>query len=149
MPDMNPPLTLRLEGIGAGDQQGAVLSWNWGMHCYDNGDPAREPEVTINELSMSRYSDSLSSHLMRLCATQARVPRVVLSVQDDRNEREAIRLTLEDVRVSSFNIGGSDGGERATESVLLRAVIVKSAIFDQDGEKVGEFSWDTENRRML
>ena len=120
---------LKVDGV-TGESQDAkhkgemdVLAWSWGQSVGAITGRGARPDVCIQNLSLTKYIDSASPDLImkNLIGEVART--AVLTI-----ERPAtigapsvyLKLTLNNVTVTSYSTGGSGGEDRLTENVTLK-----------------------------
>jgi type VI secretion system secreted protein Hcp len=99
-----------------------ILSWSWGasnpttIGVGTGGLSAGR--VAITDLTLMKVLDSATPKLFELVTRGSHVPRAVLTVRKEGREQfEYLRITLDDVVVSSLQFSGAT--ERPSESVGL------------------------------
>lgn len=102
-----------------------IVNWNWGMtqtgttHVGQGGGAGK---VNVQDIHITKYTDKSSPVLMSACCTGKHFKNALLTVRKagGADALEYIKLTLEDVMVTSVTTGGNSGSdERLTETVTL------------------------------
>jgi type VI secretion system secreted protein Hcp len=100
-----------------------VLSWSWGltqsgtMHLGTGGGGGK---VSVQDLSVTKYTDKATPAIITACANGAHYPTAVLTVRKaGKTPLEYYKITLQNVLVTNYGTGGSGGEDRFTESVTL------------------------------
>lgn len=101
-----------------------VLAWSWGMsqsgttHMGSGGGAGK---VSVQDISFTKYIDSSTHILAKYCCTGQHVKKAELIVRKagGDNPVEYLKLTMEEVLVSSVSTGGSGGEDRLTENITL------------------------------
>jgi type VI secretion system secreted protein Hcp len=147
---------LKLEGVDgesedslrAGDIQ--VLAWSWGasqsgtMHLGTGGGSGK---VAVQDISVTKYVDTSSSVLLKLCHTGAHLETGQLVVRKAGGTAlEYIIIDMRKVIISSISTGGSGGEDRLTENVTLNFKEFDYAYTPQKDDGTGDapktFKWD-------
>jgi len=106
-----------------------VLAWSWGMSnssSFGSGGGGGAGKVNIQDLSFTKYVDVSSHALMLRCATGEHIKSCNLIIRKaGKTQQEYIKLTLDEVMVTSVSTGGSGGEDRLTENVSLTFAKVK------------------------
>lgn len=130
-----------------------ILSWSWGMsnagttHMGGGGGTGK---VQVQDISIMKYVDASSNALISHCCDGTHIPTVELVCRKAGGKEPLpyIKIELEEVLVSSFQLSGSSGGDdRLTESISFNFRKFKYTYQQQKkeggaegGEKVAE--WD-------
>lgn len=100
-----------------------VLAWSWGLSQSGSahlGAGAGSGKVNIQDLSLTKYVDSASTALMVAACKGTHIKQALLTVRKAGDTPlEYIKITLDEVLVSSLTTGGSGGEDRLTENVSL------------------------------
>jgi len=101
-----------------------VLSWSWGASqtgTFGSGSGGGAGKVSFQNLHFTHYVDRASADLMQACATGQHIDKAILTVRKagGKDALEYLKITMEDVIVTSVQPGGSTGDERIVESVSL------------------------------
>jgi type VI secretion system secreted protein Hcp len=90
-----------------------VLSWSWGETHAVNYASTGVPtvKVSVNDLHFVMKTNKATPKLMQACASGQSLGNAVLSTvrSSSKEQQEYFRILLSDVRVSSYNTGGSSG----------------------------------------
>ena len=115
-----------------------VLAWSWGMSNSGTahlGGGAGSGKVNVQDLSFTKYVDAATASLMLFCANGKHVPEAKLIVRKAGGDAlEYLKITMNEVLISSFSTGGSGGEDRFTEHVSLNFAKVKVEYTPQDKE---------------
>jgi type VI secretion system secreted protein Hcp len=109
-----------------------VLAWSWGMAQSVSGSAsgANPGRVSIQSLSLVKYTDAATSPLMTACASGQILPTATLTVRNVAGTTtDFYQVGLTNVRVSSVSQGGSSGQDRLTETVTFIFTEVKVLYF--------------------
>jgi type VI secretion system secreted protein Hcp len=111
---------LEIEGVkgesqtkGFGDSI-EILSWSWGASSSDG------KETCAQDLHVAKYADSATDDLVNKLGTGESFSEATLSMVRSGDSSGLViyhTILLRDVRVTSYNIGGSSGGDRPIEQV--------------------------------
>lgn len=100
-----------------------ILSWNWGAtqtgtHARGGGGGAGR--VDMQDFTLTKYIDKASPKLILACAKGDHVDKAILTCRKAGGEQqEYLKVTFSGLMVSSYQTGGSEGGENPTENVSL------------------------------
>jgi type VI secretion system secreted protein Hcp len=115
-----------------------VLAWSWGMSQSGSahmGGGAGSGKVNVNDLSFTKYIDVGSADLYLSCCNGKHLKDAKLVVRKaGENPLEYLKITMEDVIISSVSTGGSGGEDRLTENVTLNFARVKVDYAAQDAK---------------
>jgi type VI secretion system secreted protein Hcp len=101
-----------------------VLSWSWGMSqqgSFGSGGGGGAGKVNMQDLSLSKYMDMSSADIQVHCATGRHYPEATLVLRKAGDKPlDYLKIKLSDVLISSYQLGGSGGGDdRPVESLSL------------------------------
>ena len=101
-----------------------VLSWSWGLTqsgSFHSGTGGGAGKVSVQDLSFTHYIDKASTDLLQACTTGQHINKGTLTVRKagGKDALEYLKVTLEDVLVTSVHNGGHSGDERIMENVSL------------------------------
>lgn len=147
---------IKIDGIKGESQDDShgeeidVLAWSWGMSqsgSTHTGGGGGAGKVSIQDISFTKWVDKSSPNLMLACSNGKHFKKALLTVRKaGENPVEYIKITMENVLVSSVSSGGSQGEEKLTENVTLNFSKVKHEYTPQaaDGsaEAAVEYAWD-------
>ncbi|MCX9156619.1 type VI secretion system tube protein Hcp [Niveibacterium sp. 24ML] len=106
-----------------------ILAWSWGMSQSGTthvGGGGGSGKVSVQDLSLTKYVDASSNALMLACCKGSHLDQATLVVRKAGDTPlEYIKITLEEVLVTSVSTGGSGGEDRLTENVTLNFAKVK------------------------
>lgn len=129
-----------------------VLAWNWGCAqsaSFGAGGGGGSGKVTLQDLSLTKYVDKASTALAMAAFKGTHIKQAVLVVRKAGDKPlEYIKITLDNVIVSSLSTGGSGGEDRLTENIGLNFAKFKieyTAQSDTGGSGgTSTASWDKE-----
>jgi type VI secretion system secreted protein Hcp len=100
-----------------------VLSWSWGLNqtgSQHHGQGGGAGKVSVHDLHFTHWADKSTAYLIKACALGEHIDKGVLTVRKaGKDPLEYIKITLEQIIVSSVTPGGTHGDERLTENVSL------------------------------
>jgi type VI secretion system secreted protein Hcp len=86
-------------------------------------------KVQVHDLSFTKYVDSATPQLMLFCANGKHLKKAELFIRRAAGEKagglEYLKITMEEIIISSLSTGGSGGEDRFTENVTLNFANVK------------------------
>ena len=129
-----------------------ILSWSWGASqsgSFHVGGGGGSGKVNIQDLSITKWVDSASADLLKVCSNGTHIDKALLTVRKaGKDPLEYIKIMMDKVLVTSVSTGGSGGEERLTENVTLNFAKVNFTYCSQkdDGSKDKEliYGWDIE-----
>jgi type VI secretion system secreted protein Hcp len=154
---------LKIQGIDGEAQDSAhkgsmdVLSWSWGMSQSGpthSGGGGGAGKVNVQDISITKWVDKASPNLMMACSNGKHFPKALLTVRKaGENPVEYIKITMENLIVSSISTGGSGGEDKLTENITINFAKVKTEYTPQkaDGsaEAAIEYGWNiAENKKL-
>lgn len=100
-----------------------VLAWSWGMSnpgSLQTGSGGTIGKVSMSNMSITKYVDSSSAPLMKLCATGKMVSNAQLILRTTGDQPlEFYTINMTNVMVVGISSGGSGGEDRLTENLAL------------------------------
>lgn len=143
----------KIEGEAADDKHKKeidVLAWSWGASQSGTthmGTGGGSGKVNIQDLSFTKYVDSSSNALLLACCNGEHQEEAVFVVRKAGKEPlEYVKLTLNEVIVSSISTGGSGGEDRLTENITLNFAKFKFEYTPQKKDGTGDAAkiagWD-------
>lgn len=100
-----------------------VLAWSWGMSQSGTthmGGGGGSGKVNVQDISFTKYIDASSHALIQACCNGEHFNKAQLTVRKaGKNPLEYIKITMEEVIISSVSTGGSGSEDRLTENVTL------------------------------
>jgi type VI secretion system secreted protein Hcp len=148
---------LELKGI-AGESQDAthkgkidVLAWSWGASNSGSthmGGGSGAGKANFQDISITKYVDIASPILALHCANGKHIPEGKLIVRKaGEKPLEYMLISMKDILISSFSMGGSGGEDRLTENISLNFGAIHYQFVEQDATgkasgKKPEVKWD-------
>jgi len=118
-----------------------VLSWSWGLsqsgttHAGTGGGAGK---VNVQDLTITKYVDASSPALISHCCSGKHIKKALLTIRKaGGHPLEYLKISLEDVLVSSLSPGGSGGEDRITESLSLNFARFKTEYTPQKADGSG------------
>jgi type VI secretion system secreted protein Hcp len=109
-----------------------VLAWSWGMSQSGTthmGSGGGSGKVAVHDLSFTKYVDSSTPQLMLFCSNGKHLKEAKLFIRRAAGEKEGgleyLKITMNEIIISSLSTGGSGGEDRFTENVTLNFAKVK------------------------
>jgi type VI secretion system secreted protein Hcp len=100
-----------------------IESWSWGASnpaTLVSGGGSTSGKVSFQDISFTNATHKSSPLLMKACATGQHIKKAVLSVRKAGGSSfDYIKITMEDVLVSSFQQAGDTGGDSPSEQLSL------------------------------
>ena len=128
-----------------------VLAWSWGLSnsgSAQSGGGAGSGKCNVQDLSLTKYIDKSTPDLMLLACNGKHIDESVLTVRKASGDSpiEYIKITMNDMIVTSLSTGGSGGEDRLTENLTLNFAKVKVEYTEQtetggEGDKP-KFGWN-------
>jgi type VI secretion system secreted protein Hcp len=119
-----------------------IASWSWGMtqsastHMGSGGGSGK---VAVNDVQITKFVDKATPNLHLACCTGKHYPQVLLTIRKAGDKPvEYYKLTMEEVLISSIQIGGHGGDDRLTESVTLNFAKFKEEYTPQKADGTGD-----------
>lgn len=113
-----------------------VLAWSWGMSNSGSahvGGGAGAGKVHVQDISCTKYIDASSNALMLACCNGKHFAKALLTCRKaGETPVEYLKITMEEVLISSVSTGGSGGEDRLTENLSLNFAKVKFEYTPQD-----------------
>ncbi len=127
-----------------------VLAWSWGMSNSGTahlGGGAGAGKVNVQDLSLTKYIDASSNALMMAACNGKHYPEATLVVRKaGEKPLEYIKITMNEVLITSLSTGGSGGEDRLTENVSLNFAKFKYEYLPQKADGSGDAAktatWD-------
>jgi type VI secretion system secreted protein Hcp len=143
-----------IEGESADKDHGKsidVLAWSWGMSnsgTAHHGGGSGSGKVNVQDLSFTKYLDKATTALMLHASNGKHVDKATLTVRKAGGDKpvEYLKITMEQVLITSLSTGGSGGEDRLTENVTLNFAKVGVEYDPQSkggsGVGVTTYGWD-------
>ncbi|MBK8209072.1 MAG: type VI secretion system tube protein Hcp [Rhodospirillales bacterium] len=135
-----------------------VLAWSWGLSQSGSahmGGGGGSGKVQVNDISVTKYIDSSTNALMLHCCNGTHVKEGVLTVRKagGKDPVEYIKITMNDIIVSSLSTGGSGGEDRLTENLSLNFAKFKLEYTPQKADGTKEAAktvgWNIEENKSF
>ena len=134
-----------------------VLAWSWGVSQSGSahmGGGAGAGKANVQDLSFTKYIDSGSNALLLGCVSGKHYEEAVLVVRKaGESPVEYLKLTMNDLIITSVSTGGSGGEDRLTENVTLNFAKFKYEYVPQDAKGAGGAAktagWDIAANKKL
>lgn len=116
-------IVVTVDGLNCSSSLGtgafAALAWSFGatdsISTSGTGSGASAGKVTVSNLTISKNADSCSPRLFAEVVTGRHIKTVTIVQENSRNE--SFTVTLSDVLISGYQIGGSESTEFPTEQI--------------------------------
>ncbi|MHB1559328.1 MAG: Hcp family type VI secretion system effector [Isosphaeraceae bacterium] len=112
-----------------------VLAWSWGISnsgTAHTGGGAGAGKANVQDMSLTKYVDKASPDLMLACCNGKHYDSAVLVVRKaGEKPLEYLKITMDEVMVTSHSTGGSGGEDRLTENISLNFAKVKVEYVEQ------------------
>lgn len=122
---------MKMDGIDGESQDSKhdkwidLLSWSVGLTQSGNmhmGGGGGAGKVSMSDFNFVKYSDKASTELFLHCCNGKHIPKVEVEVRKaGEKPLTYMKWTLEDVIVTSLQMGGSGGEDRLVEQVSISA----------------------------
>jgi type VI secretion system secreted protein Hcp len=128
-----------------------VLSWSLGASqsgSADVGGGAGAGKVKVHDLTFTKYTDTATPLLFRMCCDGSHIDQVQLIIRKAGGKAavEYLKVNLGQVLVSGITTGGSGGQDKLTENITLNFAKVKLEYTPQSDKGTGAASvvggWD-------
>jgi len=100
-----------------------ILAWSWGLTqsgTFSQGGGGGAGKVNVQDISVTKYVDAASTALILAAAKGTHIKQATLTVRKAGDKPlDYIKITLDQVMVTSVSTGGSGGEDRLTENVSL------------------------------
>ncbi len=119
--DGRSTITVAVDGFTCNNNQGTIpaLSWNFGVTTpvqTNTGGGSGAGKANLSDLTVSRRADGCTPLLFAASVT-GKIFKTVTVVQQDQQKDDTFTVTLQDVIISSFQLGGDHGNEVPSEQI--------------------------------
>jgi len=128
-----------------------VLQWSWGLSqsSPSHGGGQGSSKVNIQEMSITKSTDTTTSDLMQSCCTGNSIGDVTLEICSSVGAKICyFKMEMESVLISSMSIGGNHEEEVLSETITLNFDKVEFTYIPHDldtGMQTGEeLKWNIE-----
>jgi type VI secretion system secreted protein Hcp len=127
-----------------------ILAWSWGLSnsgTFHSGTGGGAGKANFQDISITKYIDLATPNLMLYCSNGKHITKGTLTIRKaGENPLEYLKISLNNILVTSYSTGGSGGEDRLTENISLNFAEVKVEYAQQDakGGKAGsnDYSWN-------
>jgi type VI secretion system secreted protein Hcp len=127
-----------------------VLSWSWGMSNSGTahlGSGAGAGKVNVQDMSITKYVDSASCDLMKICCNGKHLATGKLTVRKaGETPVDYLTVDLTEILVAACTTGGIGSDDRMTENVTLNfrqfQIKYKKQTDTGGSEDAGDTTWD-------
>jgi type VI secretion system secreted protein Hcp len=119
--DGRSTITVAVDGFTCNNNSGTIpaLSWSFGVATpaqVNTGGGAVAGKANLTDLSVTRRADGCTPLLFAASVT-GKVFKSVTVVQQDAQKDDTFTVTLQDVIISSYQLGGDHGSEVPSEQI--------------------------------
>lgn len=119
-----------------------VLAWSWGVSqsgTTHSGTGGGAGKANVQDLSVTKYVDKGSPTLLLNCCTGKHIKTALLTVRKAGDTPlEYLKITLDDILITSVSTGGSGGEDRLTENLALNFAKFKVEYTPQKPDGTGD-----------
>jgi len=132
-----------------------IESFSWGAHqlgASSHGTGAGAGKVSMQDFSFVMRTNSASSHLFIACASGKHLKEAVLTCRKaGGTQQNFLVVTMSDVLISSYQTGGSNGGEVPMDQISLNFSKIEVDYLAQDEKgntkSAGKKSWNMKENK--
>lgn len=160
---MAADIFLKIEGINGESKDDKhkneieVLAWSWaesqsGSAAHGSG--MGSGKVEMHDITFTKYVDKATPKLIEKCAKGEHIPKADMVMRKAGGEqKEYLKIHLDDVLISSYSTSGSGGGESPTENISLNFGKITVEYFEQDNKgtmtSAGKAGWDVKANKAV
>ncbi|MDB6037384.1 MAG: hypothetical protein JWM99_1225 [Verrucomicrobiales bacterium] len=115
-----------------------ISSFSFGLSNPGSAGVGRGAAVgrpTHQDLSFIHFTDKASPLLMSACSKGKHIPEATIAVRKaGGNQQDYLQYKLTDVLISSYQTGGSNGGDRPGEEVALNFIKFEMQFVSDSGD---------------
>jgi type VI secretion system secreted protein Hcp len=135
-----------------------IFSWSFGASQSGSGGHvgggSGAGKVNMHDITVTKRTDTASSDLFLKCANGKHYDEAtIVSRKAGEKPLEFLTIKLQQVFVSSYNLGGSHGDDTPTESITLNFAKIQMEYQvqkpDGSGSKAGDMGWDVAANAQL
>lgn len=134
-----------------------VLSWSWAetqTGSASRGGGMGAGKVEVHDITFSKFVDKATPKLVAKCASGEHIPSAELAMRKAGGEqKEYLKIHLDDVLISSYSTSGSSGGDTPMENISLNFGKITVEYFEQDNKgamsSVGKGGWDLKANKAV
>jgi len=140
---------LKIDGIPGESQDSKhkdeieIQSWSWGetqQGSFSGGTGGGSGKVAMQDFHFVMATNKASPLLLLNCATGKHIPNAIFTARKAGGEQqEYLKIKFTDLLVSSYQTGGSGGGDTTTDQISLNYTKIEHgyATQNQDGSLAG------------
>lgn len=134
-----------------------VLAWSWAESqsgSASHGSGMGSGKVEMHDITFTKYVDKSTPKLIEKCAKGEHIPKADMVMRKAGGEqKEYLKIHLDDVLISSYSTSGSGGGESPTENISLNFGKITVEYFEQDNKgtmtSAGKAGWDVKANKAV
>ena len=134
-----------------------LLAWSWAQTqtgSAGRGGGMGTGKVEVHDISFTKNLDKATPKLMLACASGNHIPKAeMVMCKAGGEQKEYLKIELEDVMVSSYSTSGAGGGDSPTENVSLNFGKITVEYFEQDNKgtmtSAGKAGWDVKANKAV
>jgi type VI secretion system secreted protein Hcp len=160
---MSADIFLKIDGIDGESKDSKhtneieLLAWSWAetqTGSAASGGGMGTGKVQMHDISFTKSIDKATPKLISKCAKGDHIPKAAMAMRKAGGEqKEYLKIDLEDVMISSYSTGGSGGGELPTENISLSFGKITVEYFEQNNQgtmtSVGKAGWDVKANKAV
>jgi len=160
---MSADIFLKIDGIKGESKDSKhkdeieLHAWSWAQAqtgSAASGGGMGSGKVQMHDISFTKSVDKATPKLIGSCAKGDHIPKAEMAMRKAGGEqKEYLKITLEDVMVSSYSTSGSGGGEVPMENVTLAFGKITVEYFEQDNKgtmtSAGKAGWDVKANKAV
>jgi type VI secretion system secreted protein Hcp len=111
-------ILVTVDGFTCNNNSGTIpaLSWSFGVTTPNSGGGAGAGKANLSDLNVTRRADSCTP-LLFAASVSGKIFKQVTVVQQDVQKDDTFTVTLQDVMISSFQLGGDHSSEVPSEQI--------------------------------
>jgi type VI secretion system secreted protein Hcp len=134
-----------------------LLAWSWAQTqtgSASSGGGMGAGKVEMHDITFTKQVDKATPKLISSCAKGDHIPKAEMVMRKAGGEqKEYLKINLEDVMVSSYSTSGSGGGDTPTENISLTFGKITVEYFEQDNKgtmtSAGKAGWDVKANKAV
>ena len=112
-----------------------IIGYNWGLSntgTFHHGSGGGSGKANFQDISITKYVDKSTADLMLACANGKHIPEGVLVCRKaGEKPLEYLKITMQELLVSSVSTGTTTADERQTETITFNCAKVRVEYFMQ------------------
>jgi len=134
-----------------------IHSYSWGMTqigSFGAGGGGGTGKVNVHDITLTKNLDKATNVLYLRCASGKHIPEGILTVRKaGEKPLEYLKITFNDIIVSSSQTAGHSGGDTVQETLSLNFSKVKIEYQEQKADGTGHpattFGWDVKANQKI